>query len=70
MKLAGLVGKLLVGWGFAGVILASITHDRDYPAATWVLAYLGLGLLIVGVVMWWHADAKPDPPDRDDRSGP
>ena len=67
MELARLLGVVLVGWGFAGILMATMTHDRGYPAATWVLAYLGVGLMFAGAVMWWRA-AKPDPQDGDDRS--
>jgi hypothetical protein len=68
MKLAGLVGKLLVGWGGAGLIASSMTHDRGYPAATWLLVYLGLGFMVVGGVMWWQANAVQDLPESADRT--
>jgi hypothetical protein len=69
MELAGLVGKLLSGWGVVGFILASVTHDRGYPAATWLLVYLGLVLFTVGAVLWWRTDLAEEaarPPARDD----
>jgi hypothetical protein len=70
MELAGFMGKLIALWGLVGLILASMTHDRGYPAATWLLAYFGLMLITVGALLWWRADAakdKPAPsPERND----
>ena len=38
--------------------LAVAADHRGYPAATWVLGFLGGGLVLVGVGTWFWIDEK------------
>jgi hypothetical protein len=55
MSLTGALGRLLTAQGMAGLVLAVLADGRDRPAATWILAFLGIVLLSTGMLLWWFA---------------
>jgi hypothetical protein len=60
MSLTGALGRLLTAQGMVGLLLAVLADGRDRPAATWILAFLGLVLLSTGILLWWFASEADD----------